>query len=105
MAELTPFTLTNDADGSTTLAAGTATSMTLAVTNRSGADIDLAAGTSQLVLGLPTAFFTAAQLTAMVVTAPGWTGTAATDGKITVVCAADVTWAQAQTVKVTIAQL
>jgi uncharacterized protein (TIGR02145 family) len=105
MAELTPFTLTNDADGSTALAAGTTTSMTLAVTNRSGADIGLAAGTSQLVLGLPTAFFTAAQLTAMVVTARGWTGKAAADGKITVVCAEDITWAQAQTITVTIAQM
>ena len=103
MAELTPFTLTNDADGSSALAAGTETSMTLTVTNRSGADIGLVAGTSQLVLELPTAFFTAAQMTAMVATAPGWKGSATADGTITVVCAGNHTWAQAEPVKVTIA--
>src|ERR1019366_9029879 len=103
MAELTPFTLTNDADGSSALAAGTETSMTLTVTNRSGADIGLVAGTSQLVLELPTAFFTAAQMTAMVATAPGWKGSATADGTITVVCAGNHTWVQAEPVKVTIA--
>jgi len=105
--ELIPFSLTNDADGSETLAASADAAMTLAVTNRSPAAIELAAGASKLVLKLPGAFFTPGQMTAMKVTeAPaGWAGFAAANQTITFTCSKDGTWEQAQTLRFKIAPM
>lgn len=105
MADLMPFTLTNDADGTEALAAGTDTAMTLTVTNRTAGVLDLTSGTTVLILKLPDQFFTAQQMTAMQPTADGWTGVAAADGTITFTCSRDGTWEQASALEFHIAHM
>lgn len=105
MADLMPFRLANDADGTEALAAGTDTTMTLTITNRTGGVLDLTSGTSVLILKLPDQFFTAEQMTAMKPTADGWTGTAAADHTVTFTCSRDGTWEQASALEFHIAHM
>jgi uncharacterized protein (TIGR02145 family) len=104
VAELLPFQLVNVADGAPALTVGTDTTMMLSVTNRSGASLALVPGSSVLALRLPMAFF-AGELSAMVVTAAGWTAEVADIGVVTLTCSAEGTWAQAATLQFLIAHM
>lgn len=103
------FSLTDAADGSPSLTAGTDTTMTLAVTNQSGADLSLPAGAAaaQLLLPLPDWIFTAAEIGAMAPSGPaGWAGSAE-PGQSAVVftCSSAATWRQGETLTFTIGQV
>jgi hypothetical protein len=102
-----PFTFTNAADGTPALTAGTDTTMTLAVTNRTGADIDLVAHVSALSLALPRAFFTSDEIGAMTPGAPpGWAGVVtASTWTVTFTYTQGGTWRQGDPLTFTIGQL
>jgi uncharacterized protein (TIGR02145 family) len=105
--DVLPFTFTNAADATPALTAGTDTTMTLAVTNRTGADIDLVARASELSLALPRAFFTAEEIGAMKPGASsGWAGVVtASTWTVTFTCAQAGTWRQGDPLTFTIGQM
>lgn len=103
-----PFGLavTNASSGDKVIQAGVSTSLTIAVVNNTGADIALAtgAGASAFDVYLPTpALFSTDQLTAIKVTTAGWTGAApASDLGINITCTQAGTWANGQTLTLTL---
>ncbi|WP_331768102.1 FISUMP domain-containing protein [Embleya sp. NBC_00896] len=92
-------TVTDAGTGKPFVAIASATSLNLTLLNRSGHDIALIAGSSAFAVHLPVpALFSAARLSAMTVTTPGWKGAVDVATKVVnIACTQGITWTDGAT--------